>query len=206
MIRKAETGDLDAIERIYQEIHDAETAGVLTTGWIKGIYPTRATAEAALARDDLFVIEEDGCILGSGIINQLQVDAYEGAPWKWQVPVDQVCVLHTLVISPSARGKGYGRAFIWFYEDYALQHGCTESCRQSHVQQIWLSGDRCCSDNFQRNSRRQSCSVGKADTRRLIVQIARETRLRNRARPSSSVPFPLPLLQGNVRSGESAPV
>ena len=126
MIRKAETGDLDAIERIYQEIHDAETAGVLTTGWIKGIYPTRATAEAALARDDLFVIEEDGCILSSGIINQLQVDAYEGAPWKWQVPVDQVCVLHTLVISPSARGKGYGRAFIWFYEDYALQHGCTE--------------------------------------------------------------------------------
>lgn len=126
MIRKAETGDLDAIERIYQEIHDAETAGLLTTGWIKGIYPTRATAEAALARDDLFVIEEEGCILGSGIINQLQVDAYEGAPWKWQVPDDQVCVLHTLVISPSARGKGYGRAFIRFYEDYALQHGCTE--------------------------------------------------------------------------------
>jgi hypothetical protein len=25
MIRKAETGDLDAIERIYQEIHDADS-------------------------------------------------------------------------------------------------------------------------------------------------------------------------------------
>ena len=126
MIRKAEIGDLNAIERIYQEIHDAETAGLLTTGWVKGIYPTRATAEAALARDDLYVIEEDGCIHGSGIINQLQVDVYEGAPWKCQVPDDHVCVLHTLVISPAARGKGYGRSFIRFYEDYALQHGYTE--------------------------------------------------------------------------------
>ena len=61
-----------------------------------------------------------------GGVNQLQVDVYEGAPWKHQVPDDRVCVLHTLVISPAARGKGYGRMFIRFYEDYALQHGCTE--------------------------------------------------------------------------------
>ena len=126
MIRKAEKRDLDAVEGIYQEIHDAEAAGLITTGWIREIYPVRATAEAALARDDLFVLEEDGHIHGSGIINQLQVDVYEGAPWKWQVPDDRVCVLHTLVISPAVRGKGYGRAFIRFYEDYALQHGCTE--------------------------------------------------------------------------------
>ena len=126
MIRKAEIKDLDAVDRLYREIHDAEEAGLITIGWIREIYPTRATAEASLARDDLFVLEEDGRIFGSGIINQLQVDAYEGAPWKHQVPEDRVCVLHTLVISPAAHGKGYGRAFIRFYEEYALQHGCTE--------------------------------------------------------------------------------
>ena len=126
MIRKAETGDLDAVESLYEEIHDAEEAGLITTGWIRGIYPTRAAAEASLARGDLFVLEEDGLILGSGIINQLQVDVYEGAPWKNRVPDEQVCVLHTLVISPVARGKGYGRAFIRFYEAYAQQHGCPE--------------------------------------------------------------------------------
>ena len=126
MIRKAEERDLAAIECLYQEIHDAESAGLITTGWIRGVYPIKATAEAALARGDLFVLEEDGRILGSGIINQIQVDVYEGAPWNRQAPDDQVCVLHTLVISPSAWGKGYGRAFIRFYETYALQHGCTE--------------------------------------------------------------------------------
>lgn len=126
MIRKAEIKDLDAVDCLYQEIHDAESTGLVTTGWIREIYPVRATAEAALERDDLFVLEENGRILGSGIINQLQVDVYEGAPWKYHVSDEQVCVLHTLVISPAARGKGYGRAFIRFYEDYALQHGYTE--------------------------------------------------------------------------------
>ena len=126
MIRKAEIKDLDAVDCLYQEIHDAESTGLVTTGWIREVYPVRATAEAALERDDLFVLEENGRILGSGIINQLQVDVYEGAPWKYHVSDEQVCVLHTLVISPAARGKGYGRAFIRFYEDYALQHGYTE--------------------------------------------------------------------------------
>ena len=126
MIRKAEQRDLDAVDRLYQEIHDAEEAGLITTGWIRGIYPTRASAEAALERDDLFVLEEDGRVLGSGIINRVQVDVYEGAPWKYPAPEEQVCVLHTLVIAPSARGKGYGRTFVRFYETYAREQGCPE--------------------------------------------------------------------------------
>ena len=126
MIRKAKAGDLDAVDRLYREIHDAEAAGIITTGWIREIYPTRATAEASLARDDLFVLEEDGHILGSGIINRLQVDVYAGAPWRHHAPEDRVCVLHTLVIAPSAHGRGYGRAFLRFYEAYASRHGCTE--------------------------------------------------------------------------------
>ena len=124
MIRKAEARDLAAVDCLYQEIHDAEETGMITTGWIRGIYPVKATATAALERDDLFVLEEDGRILGSGMINRLQADAYEGAPWKCQVPDDQVCVLHTL--APAAQGKGYGREFIRFYEAYARHHGCTE--------------------------------------------------------------------------------
>ena len=33
-------------------------------------------------------------------------------------------VLHTLVIAPREFGKGYGKAFVKFYEDYALSQGC----------------------------------------------------------------------------------
>ena len=126
MIRKATFNDLDAVERLYNETHDAEEAGIITTGWKRTVYPVRSTAQAALERDDLFVMEADGRIIGSGIINQIQVDVYEGAPWKYPVPDDQVCVLHTMMISPAEFGKGYAREFLQFYEEYALKHGCTE--------------------------------------------------------------------------------
>ena len=127
IFRKADFADIFRIAEIYEDIHTEEEAGRVTIGWERGVYPTKATAEAALNRGDLFVgVDDDGIIFGAAIINQQQVDVYEGAPWKYQVPDDQVCVLHTLMISPAARGKGYGREFIRFYEAYALQHGCTE--------------------------------------------------------------------------------
>ena len=122
-IRKATAHDLDAIEQIYDDIHTAEDTGAATIGWIRGIYPTRKTAEDSILRDDMFVLE-DGIILGTGIINQTQVDVYYGAPWKYNT--EAVCVLHTLVISPKASGRGYGRAFVEFYERWALEHGLPE--------------------------------------------------------------------------------
>ena len=126
IIRKAIEADLDAVAAIYEELHAAEEAGEATIGWARGVYPLRATAEAALRRDDLFVLEDGGEILGAGIINQIQVDCYAGAPWVHAAADDEVCVFHTLVISPRAAGKGYGTAFMRFYEEYAVAHGCTE--------------------------------------------------------------------------------
>ena len=123
IIRKSGRTDLDAIESIYNDIHTAEENGNQTIGWIRGIYPTRKTAEESILRGDMFVLE-DGTVLGSGIINQTQVDVYYGAPWEHET--DAVCVLHTLVISPQATGKGYGRAFVEFYERWAMEHGLPE--------------------------------------------------------------------------------
>ena len=57
------------------------------------------------------------------MINQIQVDVYAGAPWQYE---GEVCVLHTLVISPRAQGRGYGRSFVNFYEEYAGEHGWSE--------------------------------------------------------------------------------
>ena len=33
-------------------------------------------------------------------------------------------VLHTLVVDPAYEGRGFGSAFVSFYEDYARSHGC----------------------------------------------------------------------------------
>ena len=126
MIRKATREDIPAVEALYDEIHTREEAGEVTTGWIRGVYPTRATAQAALARDDLFVLCEDGLVRGTAIINQIQVDVYAGAPWQYSAPDDRICVLHTLVIDPACAGRGLGTRFVAFYEDWARAHGCPE--------------------------------------------------------------------------------
>ena len=65
IIRKAASADIDAVEGIYDEIHLAEEEGDLTIGWARGIYPVRETAEAALERGELFVLEDEGLVLGA---------------------------------------------------------------------------------------------------------------------------------------------
>ena len=124
LIRKAAKEDLTAVAEIYEDIHTGEDAGRVTIGWQRGVYPTYATAQAALDRGDLFILEDEGQILGAALINQTQVDVYYGAPWQYEALDHEVMVLHTLVISPKAGRKGYGEAFVRFYEDYAKAHGC----------------------------------------------------------------------------------
>ena len=126
MIRKATASDLDAVAGIYDSLHRAEENGSVTIGWKRGVYPVRATAEAALERGDLFVLEENGRVLGSGIINRIQVGVYALAPWEYEAEDDEVYVLHTLVIDPEARGRGLGKQFVRFYEAAAREHHCPE--------------------------------------------------------------------------------
>lgn len=125
IIRRATPSDLDAIESIYNKIFSKEEeSGKITTGWERGIYPRRETAEAALKREDMFVMEDVGYIVGSGIINKEQVDVYEKAKWKFAAKDSEVMVLHTLAIDPDKSGMGYGKRFVDFYEDYARENGC----------------------------------------------------------------------------------
>ena len=125
-IRLATAADIPGVAAVYDAIHDEEEAGRVVTGWVRSIYPTRETAEAARLRGELFVLEDNGAILGAAIINQTQADRYYGAAWMHEAADDQVCVLHTLVILPEAAGKGYGTAFVRFYESHAQRNGWPE--------------------------------------------------------------------------------
>lgn len=124
LFRKANAADIAAIEQIYADTHTAEEQGLTAVGWVRSIYPTRKTAEDALERQDLFVLEDEGQILGCAIINRVQVDVYANAPWQYPADDEHVMVLHTLVIAPQARGKGLGSRFVAEYENYAIARNC----------------------------------------------------------------------------------
>ena len=123
-IRKATLEDIPAIAAIYDEIHDREAAGETTTGWLRDVYPVRKTAEDAVARGDMFVQEIGGRIIGTGIINQIQVDVYADGDWQYPAEDDKVMVLHTLFVSRKTEEKGLGKQFLDYYEAFALENGC----------------------------------------------------------------------------------
>lgn len=124
MIRKANQNDIAAVAQIYANILEREDEKNPKIGWLKGIYPVEATAQAALIRGDLFVYETEGKILASAIINKTQVDVYADCKWSVDAKDDEVMVLHTLTVEPEAAGRGIGTEFVAFYEDYAAKNGC----------------------------------------------------------------------------------
>ena len=125
IFRKASWDDLDAIVRIYDKSHDAEEAGLTTTGWLWEVYPVRPVAEASLERGDMYVAEAGGEVVATGVINQIQVDVYADCDWVYKGPDDDVSVLHTLAVDPDARGMGIGPAFVRFWEDLARSDSCS---------------------------------------------------------------------------------
>lgn len=124
-IRKGTIHDISYITGIYESILDQEEQGTVTTGWVRGIYPTKRTALDALEADELFVMLQEEKVIAAARINQVQMPAYKEASWEYpHAPEDQIMVLHILVVDPNAKGKGYGSRFMEFYEEYALEHNC----------------------------------------------------------------------------------
>lgn len=125
LIRKATVTDTAAIVALFDAIHTEEEAGRTTTGWLRNVYPTVKVVETGLDRGDLYVMEKAGLLVATCRINAEQVDCYFGAPWRYAAAPEQVLVMHTLVVDPKQKGRGYGTAFIAYYEEEARRRGCT---------------------------------------------------------------------------------
>jgi GNAT superfamily N-acetyltransferase len=123
MFRKAHEKDLDAIVSIYNGIFKDEEAGILTTGWVRGIYPTRKTAEDAIRAGEMFLEVHQGEIVACGRINAKQEPEYAKAFWQYPAEDTEVLVLHTLAVSRQTAGKGFGTEFIAYYEKVAADAG-----------------------------------------------------------------------------------
>ena len=126
-VRRAVREDIPQITAIYDRILTEEEQGRAVVGWIRGVYPTEQTALDALEAGTLFVLERDGAVAAAAKIDQNQVPEYANVPWRHgDIPPEQVMVIHTLVVDPVQAGKGCGREFVRFYEQYALDQGCLD--------------------------------------------------------------------------------
>lgn len=128
-VRKAVPSDAEICLKIYNSVCDWETENTILTAWNKQLYPTMETVSSALARNDLYVLEdktgtEKNKIVACGIINQLQPDFYKEFIWTAPAVAKEVLILHTFAVNPDFWGKGYAQFFMNFYETLALQKNC----------------------------------------------------------------------------------
>lgn len=125
LIRKGSEKDLPQIALIYDDILKEEESGRTSVGWVRGIYPTEAVIKNGLAAEDLFVMTVSGETVAAARINNTQSTEYRHAAWqKRDILPHEVMVLHTLTVSPRHSGKGFGTAFVRFYEEYAKLNSC----------------------------------------------------------------------------------
>ena len=124
MIRKAELRDIEHVEEGYTELLLHEQEHGAYTAWQMGVYPTRETAEKSYKNGDLYVMEQDGEICASIIINQVQPKEYENIDWPQHVKQEEVFTIHLLCVRPSKAGGGIGRKMVQFAIDEGRRRGC----------------------------------------------------------------------------------
>ena len=124
MIRKAILSDAAAIEKIYEEHFDHEEKHGACTVFKRGVYPTRAVAENAIAAGTMYVYETEEGILGSMILDKVQPIEYSSINWGCDCSDDQVMVIHLLMVCPSVSGRGIGSSLVSYAEGAARNDGC----------------------------------------------------------------------------------
>ncbi len=124
IIRKATRDDIQAVADTYTELLEHEQNTVSYTNWKMGLYPTRLTAENTVANDTLYVLEDDGAVCASMILNHIQPCEHEKITWKYEANDEETLTVHTLCVPPSKAGKGYGKAMMKFACDFARETGC----------------------------------------------------------------------------------
>lgn len=123
-IRKGEVKDIQAVAGIYNAIHDEIEQGRYRMKWFRELYPTRGWAEEHIAAGDLYVMEDEGKIVASAVINHTPLPEYFIGKWHQPDNYDTTLVLHTLVVDPREMRRGYATTFMNFFEHLAIESGC----------------------------------------------------------------------------------
>lgn len=125
MIRKATEEDAPAIAESYDRLLCYEEQYGSHSNWVRGIYPTIKVAEKNIPLGTMIVIEENGEICASMVLNHEQAKAYEEVDWCYPGKGEDILVIHTLCVPPDKASKGYGSQMVQYAKAQALTKGCT---------------------------------------------------------------------------------
>ncbi len=120
-LEKATPGDLESVESLYQScIAHLNGRGIYQ--WNEA-YPNRQTFIDSIAREELFLFNDREELVGAVMLNRVQAEEWKTVPW--QFTRENPLVIHGLVISPDAQGRGYGKKLLALCEEYGRQNSFT---------------------------------------------------------------------------------
>lgn len=122
MIRLATIDDARKIADTYDELLQYEKINGSTSNWIPDVYPTIDVPLSKIPQSSMYVLEDNGEICASMVLNNIQAPEYEHIAWKFDAK--KALVIHTLCIPPSKSKKGYGGKMVEFAKNFAEKTGC----------------------------------------------------------------------------------
>ena len=90
LFKKVNLEDFYRIRQFYWDLIDEMSDQNDKIGWKKGIYPTDSFLQESLDRGELFVLEEEGQLCASVILNSVCNEGYAGVPWNIECDVDEI--------------------------------------------------------------------------------------------------------------------
>ena len=76
------------------------------------LYPTVAVPKDKVPTGTMYVLEENGEICASMVLNHEQSEEYKEIDWKYLADAENILVIHTLCIPPRKAGLGYGQILL----------------------------------------------------------------------------------------------
>ena len=119
MIRSAKISEIPYILTITKACAQTMSAnGILQ--WNEH-YPNKSSFENDIERNELYVLELKGKIMGALVISNFMDAEYESI--EWLTPNQNNIYIHRLAIDPLHQGKGYAQMLMDFAEKYAQENG-----------------------------------------------------------------------------------
>lgn len=119
VIRKANEEDITAIVETYRELLIYEQQFGSNSNWKLDVYPTSVVPKSKIPTGTMYVLEENGEVCASMVLNHEQADEYAEIEWQYPGGKEDVLVIHTLCIPPRKAGHGYGHQMVEYAKHYA---------------------------------------------------------------------------------------
>ena len=110
--RLAKENELQELCELYDRIILQQQYDEYGPGWTKDVYPARSDLKDHLNKDLVYVMDEEGKLVGAGVISLHEDEMYKKGKWSRKLKDEEVAVLHLFGIDPAFRGKGYTQEFL----------------------------------------------------------------------------------------------